>query len=183
MCCPAQDVQVLKPLALMKFPGGMGLPDGWEKPLDLRLPLQKRNYRAVPSLVLNRLRPSIPGGGKAPLGSPRWRNKGYRCIGGVLYKVSANKLSKTSSRPSDGSRAHLRTGRLEPATSCSRSLASRAVQRSLAIIRQAKQKKEKKREYCMYYNRFGRCNRGERCPYIHDPEKVAVCTRCPAQPH
>lgn len=32
----------------MKFPGGMGLLDGWEKPLDLRLPLQKRNYRAVP---------------------------------------------------------------------------------------------------------------------------------------
>ncbi|XP_032772889.1 zinc finger CCCH domain-containing protein 3-like [Rattus rattus] len=29
----------------------------------------------------------------------------------------------------------------------------------------------------MYYNRFGRCNRGECCPYIHDPEKVAVCTR------
>ncbi|KAL1767252.1 Zinc finger CCCH domain-containing 3 [Sigmodon hispidus] len=129
------------------------------------------------SLVLNRLRPAVTGGGKAPPGSPRWRNKGYRCIGGVLYKVSANKLSKTSSRPSDGSRALLRTGRLDPATSCSRSLASRAVQRSLAIIRQAKQKKEKKREYCMYYNRFGRCNRGECCPYIHDPEKVAVCTR------
>ncbi|XP_050001021.1 zinc finger CCCH domain-containing protein 3 isoform X2 [Alexandromys fortis] len=129
------------------------------------------------SLVLNRLRPTITGSGKAPPSSPRWRNKGYRCIGGVLYKVSANKLSKTSSRPSDGSRALLRTGRLDPATSCSRSLASRAVQRSLAIIRQAKQKKEKKREYCMYYNRFGRCNRGEHCPYIHDPEKVAVCTR------
>lgn len=29
----------------------------------------------------------------------------------------------------------------------------------------------------MYYNRFGRCNRGQQCPYIHDPEKVAVCTR------
>ncbi|XP_051045092.1 zinc finger CCCH domain-containing protein 3 [Phodopus roborovskii] len=129
------------------------------------------------SLVLNHLRPAITGGGKAPPGSLQWRNKGYRCIGGVLYKVSANKLSKTSSRPSDGSRVLLRTGRLDPATSCSRSLASRAVQRSLAIIRQAKQKKEKKREYCMYYNRFGRCNRGERCPYIHDPEKVAVCTR------
>ncbi|XP_052016850.1 zinc finger CCCH domain-containing protein 3 isoform X1 [Apodemus sylvaticus] len=129
------------------------------------------------SLVLNRLRPAITGGGKAPPGSPRWRNKGYRCIGGVLYKVSANKLSKTSSRPSDGNRTLLRTGRLDPATTCSRSLASRAIQRSLAIIRQAKQKKEKKREYCMYYNRFGRCNRGECCPYIHDPEKVAVCTR------
>ncbi|XP_020025959.1 zinc finger CCCH domain-containing protein 3 isoform X2 [Castor canadensis] len=129
------------------------------------------------SLVLNCLRPAVNGGGKAPPGSPRWRSKGYRCIGGVLYKVSANKLSKTSSRPGDGSRTLLRTGRLDPASSCSRSRASRAVQRSLAIIRQARQKKEKKREYCMYYNRFGRCNRGEHCPYIHDPEKVAVCTR------
>lgn len=62
------------------------------------------------------------------------------------------------------------------------SLTSRAVQRSLAIIRQAKQKKEKKKEYCMYYNRFGKCNRGESCPYIHDPEKVAVCTRYPPFP-
>lgn len=34
----------------------------------------------------------------------------------------------------------------------------------------------------MYYNRFGRCNRGERCPYVHDPEKVAVCTRCVPHP-
>uniref|UniRef100_H3CGM7 Zinc finger CCCH domain-containing protein 3 n=1 Tax=Tetraodon nigroviridis TaxID=99883 RepID=H3CGM7_TETNG len=29
----------------------------------------------------------------------------------------------------------------------------------------------------MYYNRFGKCNRGNTCPYIHDPDKVAVCTR------
>ncbi|XP_047374854.1 zinc finger CCCH domain-containing protein 3 [Sciurus carolinensis] len=118
------------------------------------------------SLVLNRLRPTVTGSGKAPPGSPRW-GKGYRCIGGVMYKVSANKLSKTSSRP----------GRLDPTSSCSRSHASRAIQRSLAIIRQARQKREKRKEYCMYYNRFGRCNHGERCPYIHDPEKVAVCTR------
>ncbi|XP_044636936.1 zinc finger CCCH domain-containing protein 3 isoform X1 [Equus asinus] len=133
------------------------------------------------SLVLNRLRPTAAGG-KAQPTSPRWRNKGYRCIGGVLYKVSANKLSKTYGRPSGdgGSRPLLRTGRLDPASSCSRSLASRAVQRSLAIVRQARQKKRrKKEEYCMYYNRFGRCKRGEGCPYIHDPEKVAVCTRCP----
>lgn len=63
------------------------------------------------SLVLNRLRPAA-GGGKAQPGSPRWRNKGYRCIGGVLYKVSANKLSKTYGRPSGdgGSRPLLRTG-------------------------------------------------------------------------
>ncbi|XP_015684988.1 zinc finger CCCH domain-containing protein 3, partial [Protobothrops mucrosquamatus] len=66
-----------------------------------------------------------------------------------------------------------------PASPVSLSLSpcSRAVQRSLAIIRQAKQRKDRKKEYCMYYNRFGKCNRGESCPYIHDPEKVAVCTR------
>uniref|UniRef100_A0A8C9Q206 Zinc finger CCCH domain-containing protein 3 n=1 Tax=Spermophilus dauricus TaxID=99837 RepID=A0A8C9Q206_SPEDA len=113
----------------------------------------------------------------APPGSPRW-GKGYRCIGGVMYKVSANKLSKTASRPGDGGPSPLpATGRMDPTSSCSRSHASRAIQRSLAIIRQARQKREKRKEYCMYYNRFGRCNHGERCPYIHDPEKVAVCTR------
>ncbi|XP_027416225.1 zinc finger CCCH domain-containing protein 3 [Bos indicus x Bos taurus] len=130
------------------------------------------------SLALNTLRPAT--GGRAQTGSPRWRSKGYRCIGGVLYKVSANKLSKTCSRlgGDGGGRPLLRTGRLDPASSCSRSLASRAVQRSLAIVRQARQRRRRrKEEYCMYYNRFGRCNRGERCPYVHDPEKVAVCTR------
>ncbi|ELW63414.1 Zinc finger CCCH domain-containing protein 3 [Tupaia chinensis] len=105
-------------------------------------------------------------------------SKSYRCIGGVLYKVSANKLSRTCSRPSDGSsRPLFRTGRPDPVGSCSRFLASRAVQRSLATIRQAKQRRERKKEYCTYYNRFGRCHRGQRCPYIHDPDKVAVCTR------
>ncbi|XP_037363199.1 zinc finger CCCH domain-containing protein 3 [Talpa occidentalis] len=122
------------------------------------------------SLVLNRLRPAAGG----------WRGRGYRCIGGVLYKVSANKLSKTGGRTGDGgSRPLLRAARADPASSCSRSLASRAIQRSLAIVRQARRRRQRRQEeeYCMFYTRFGRCNRGERCPYIHDPEKVAVCTR------
>ncbi|XP_030875072.1 zinc finger CCCH domain-containing protein 3, partial [Leptonychotes weddellii] len=148
-----------------------------------QLPLSLPSWRArrlslSRSLVLNRLRPAA-GGGKAQPSSSRWRNKGYRCIGGVLYKVSANKLSKTYGRPGDsGSRPLLRTGRVDPTSSCSRSLASRAVQRSLAIVRQARQRRRKQQqEYCMYYNRFGRCNHGQHCPYIHDPDKVAVCTR------
>ena len=61
--------------------------------------------------MLNRPRPAAVGG-KAQTGSPRWRSRGYRCIGGVLYKVSANKLSKTSGRPSGdgGSKPLLRAG-------------------------------------------------------------------------
>lgn len=65
--------------------------------------------------MLNRLRPAV-GAGRAQPGSPRWRSRGYRCIGGVLYRVSANKLSKTCSRPGGGgdgeggSRPLLRSG-------------------------------------------------------------------------
>ncbi|XP_010582528.1 PREDICTED: zinc finger CCCH domain-containing protein 3 isoform X1 [Haliaeetus leucocephalus] len=144
------------------------------------------------SQLLNQMRPS-PQGGKSQHVQQRWRSKGYRCIGGVMYRVSANKLSKTSNTPGRGrdlsTKSPGRAARLyctpspgfSPSgclnrSATSRYIASRAVQRSLAIIRQAKQKKKKK-EYCMYYNRFGKCNRGDSCPYIHDPEKVAVCTR------
>lgn len=61
--------------------------------------------------MLNRLR-TTRGGGRAQPGSPRWRDRGYRCIGGVLYRVSANKLSKTYGRPSGegSSRPLLRAG-------------------------------------------------------------------------
>ncbi|XP_075684042.1 zinc finger CCCH domain-containing protein 3 [Rhinoderma darwinii] len=130
-------------------------------------------------LLLNRLRQNQ--------NQQRWRSRGLCFIGGVMYRVSANKLSKTWS-PGSGSKPTPKTGKLDvsstspgslyPSRSAtpSRYIASRAIQRSLAIIRQAQHKKEKK-EYCMYYNRFGKCNRGQKCPYIHDPEKVAVCTR------
>ncbi|XP_039985536.1 zinc finger CCCH domain-containing protein 3 [Xiphias gladius] len=118
-----------------------------------------------------------------PSSTQHWRGTGMCWIGGSLYRVSANKLSRTvASNMSIG-----RTGRsssphvssMIPAwnrPSSTRHLASRAVQRSLAIIRHARQKKQQK-QYCMYYNRFGKCNRGNSCPYIHDPDKVAVCTR------
>ncbi|KFV66944.1 Zinc finger CCCH domain-containing protein 3, partial [Dryobates pubescens] len=125
-------------------------------------------------------RPS-PQGGKSQHVQQSWRSKGYRCIGGVMYRVSANKLSKTSSTPARArdlsTKSPGRAGEQpELVLICVHIAFVRAVQRSLAIIRQAKQKKKKK-EYCMYYNRFGKCNRGDSCPYIHDPEKVAVCTR------
>ncbi|XP_043822804.1 zinc finger CCCH domain-containing protein 3 isoform X1 [Dromiciops gliroides] len=167
------------------FPSPFNLP-------PFNVPSSSWRARRLAASRLNRIRHSALSG-KAQTSPPTWKSKGYRCIGGVMYRVSANKLSKTSGRPNDGSNKHLlRAGRSDGAISSpcyspgsaslgrgstSRSIASRAIQRSLAIIRQARQKKEKKRDYCMYYNRFGKCNRGQHCPYIHDPEKVAVCTR------
>ncbi|ORX93742.1 hypothetical protein K493DRAFT_34613 [Basidiobolus meristosporus CBS 931.73] len=32
-------------------------------------------------------------------------------------------------------------------------------------------------KYCQYFNRFGRCSKGSKCPYIHDPKRVAICTK------
>ena len=35
------------------------------------------------------------------------------------------------------------------------------------------------KQYCMFYNKFGKCTKKEKgsCPYMHDPEKIAVCRR------
>jgi hypothetical protein len=35
------------------------------------------------------------------------------------------------------------------------------------------------KQYCMFFNKFGKCNKREKgvCPYIHDQEKVAVCRK------
>ncbi|XP_059830636.1 zinc finger CCCH domain-containing protein 3 isoform X2 [Hypanus sabinus] len=153
---------------------------------------KKINNSCVRSLLLNRARVS----NSYRFLQQRWKTKGMRCIEGVLYRVSANKLAKSSSVPIrtgvtnarsavksaiksetvlDNCDLYLSSSLTKTFTN--RHIASRAVQRSLAIIRQAKLKKSKKKEYCMYYNRFGKCNRGDNCPYIHDPEKVAVCTR------
>ncbi|XP_043097648.1 zinc finger CCCH domain-containing protein 3-like [Puntigrus tetrazona] len=113
----------------------------------------------------------------------QWRGRSMRWIGGALYRVSANKLSRTQTTCTPNSRLgewynpYASSAGNQGRTSATRYVASRAVQKSLAIIRQARQKKQKAKQYCMYYNRFGKCNHGDACPYIHDPDKVAVCTR------
>jgi len=38
-------------------------------------------------------------------------------------------------------------------------------------------KKSTESKYCLFYCRFGKCKRGVSCKFLHDPEKVAVCTR------
>lgn len=36
---------------------------------------------------------------------------------------------------------------------------------------------KKAKKYCLFYNRFGRCSRGDSCTFIHDPKRIALCPR------
>ncbi|XP_020547505.1 uncharacterized protein LOC105180166 [Sesamum indicum] len=56
-----------------------------------------------------------------------------------------------------------------------RVLASEKVRWSL---RTARLRMARKRRYCQFFTRFGKCNKDDgKCPYIHDPSKIAVCTK------
>ncbi|XP_050942610.1 uncharacterized protein LOC103489707 isoform X2 [Cucumis melo] len=56
-----------------------------------------------------------------------------------------------------------------------RILASEKIRWSLHT---ARQRLAKKRMYCQFFTRFGKCNKeGGKCPYIHDTSKIAVCTK------
>ncbi|XP_078493121.1 uncharacterized protein LOC100179660 [Ciona intestinalis] len=55
-------------------------------------------------------------------------------------------------------------------------LASQALHRSIQTVR-CRGRNKVLRKFCIYYNRFGRCNRGTKCPYTHDPDRVALCTK------
>ncbi|KAL2894016.1 Zinc finger CCCH domain-containing protein 7 [Bienertia sinuspersici] len=42
----------------------------------------------------------------------------------------------------------------------------------------ARMRLARKRKFCQFFTRFGKCNKGEgKCPFIHDPSKIAVCTK------
>ncbi|UJR15538.1 hypothetical protein I4U23_002477 [Adineta vaga] len=35
----------------------------------------------------------------------------------------------------------------------------------------------RKKKNCIYFNRFGKCHRGDKCPFLHDRRQIAVCTQ------
>ncbi|XP_077439765.1 zinc finger CCCH domain-containing protein 3 isoform X2 [Vanacampus margaritifer] len=147
-------------------------------PYHSTLSWRAKKIQSARTFLQSRQRSSL---NRYPASAHHWKQPGMCWIRGNLYQVSANKLSRTVSHnmpinPTGRSFSQVSSVNSAPSHPYSpRHLASRAVQRSLAIIRQARQKKQ--RQYCMYYNRFGKCNRGSSCPFIHDPDKVAVCTR------
>ncbi|CAI9735312.1 finger CCCH domain-containing 3 [Octopus vulgaris] len=59
-------------------------------------------------------------------------------------------------------------------------MANRVVTRSIATAAARLRKgysKPPAQKPCLFYNRFGKCNKGNKCPYVHDPKKIAVCYR------
>ncbi|XP_046842111.1 uncharacterized protein LOC124436211 [Xenia sp. Carnegie-2017] len=57
--------------------------------------------------------------------------------------------------------------------------ANKILRRTLQNIQAGMGKVKRGKEYCMFYNKYGKCTKHSQgiCPYIHDPSKIAVCTR------
>jgi len=60
--------------------------------------------------------------------------------------------------------------------SLTRQSITEAKNRSINIILK---NQNRSKQYCMFYNKFGKCTKKEKgsCPFLHDAEKVAVCRR------
>lgn len=43
-----------------------------------------------------------------------------------------------------------------------------------ASLQTKKKRNKKELQYCSYY-RWGTCTKGSRCPYLHDPRRIAIC--------
>ncbi|CAE1286825.1 Zinc finger CCCH domain-containing protein 3 [Acanthosepion pharaonis] len=57
-------------------------------------------------------------------------------------------------------------------------VANRAVNKSIAtaVAKGRKVQSKPAKKPCLYFNNFGKCKR-VKCPYVHDPKKIAVCRR------
>ena len=60
--------------------------------------------------------------------------------------------------------------------SLTRQSITEAKNRSINIILK---NQSRSKQYCMFYNKFGKCTKKEKgsCPFLHDQDKVAVCRR------
>ncbi|KAK8767465.1 hypothetical protein V5799_005756 [Amblyomma americanum] len=120
----------------------------------------------------------------------------YIKIGNITYKASRNKLSREFSRSLSQSPVACKGGLTridvggknyieqkpgvlsQTPSANTRTYFSRTVNCSIQRVRTVSTSRRPEwKSYCIFFNRFGCCNKGDSCGYIHDPEKVAVCTR------
>ncbi|CAG2221293.1 Zinc finger CCCH domain-containing protein 3 [Mytilus edulis] len=99
-------------------------------------------------------------------------------------QISRQALKSSVNRIDIGGMTYIQTkpGTLEQVGSNkAKVIASRMKHRSIltaaAKYKKDNTKKKLAKKYCMFFNRFGKCERGSNCPFVHDPDRVAVCTR------
>eukprot|EP00899_Mesostigma_viride_P010563 jgi/Mesvir1/19508/Mv16605-RA.1 len=117
-------------------------------------------------------------GAKGPMRTPR-RFRYLRPKDSGSPQTPASKLSSATVRASQGREMGFRLRKASsPLKAAVRYQARLRLARSFQNVLRRKVLR-KKDELCMFFTRFGKCNtkdKGE-CPYVHDPDKVAVCTR------
>jgi len=146
---------------------------------------------ARPALVTNQGRQAhrAPPSAGAPPHDVRGMAKAHSASGaanlvmGVSFGRSSS-LRLAPSRPQLALRqpARSRGGlrRLPPRVIPPAALAGRALSLALAVTpskARVAAKAAGARQYCRFFNRFGHCRHGDVCPDIHDPARVAVCTK------
>lgn len=90
--------------------------------------------------------------------------------GAVYFRVGdGNKLVRLSKPPVRSSAVVQKAKWIRPTR-------SPAVQKARWTLHNARYRRRK--QYCQFFTRFGKCDKGEgKCPFIHDADKVAVCTQ------
>lgn len=130
------------------------------------------------------LKRKLNGYGQSPVLVIHGTRYSLSSAGKTLRKLPSKGQTRTIRTPKRilvGGRSYVRTSEnvMKVVPLVSVNLASRVLHRSINRALTASNKKNliKVNTYCMFYNRFGRCNKGLKCTYIHDPSKIAVCTR------
>ncbi|XP_047472193.1 uncharacterized protein LOC125027270 [Penaeus chinensis] len=109
---------------------------------------------------------------------------GGRTLKRITDTTSSGRIQPALSRVHIGGLTYSRTanGQYElTRVHQARAVVSSAKQRSMQMLSQRRKRgaMQKRNEYCIFFNRFGRCSKKDQgeCPYIHDSKRIAVCTR------
>ncbi|KAJ0026405.1 hypothetical protein Pint_08088 [Pistacia integerrima] len=104
-------------------------------------------------------------------------NEALKLLVGILFLYLCKELSAVNADNCVLSYVRIGNGNqlIRDPKKRTRVLASEKVRWSLHT---ARLRLARKRKYCQFFTRFGKCNKEDgKCPYIHDPSKIAVCTK------
>ncbi|XP_063441303.1 uncharacterized protein LOC134721926 isoform X2 [Mytilus trossulus] len=148
-----------------------------QKPNNNQIVVKKMNTSAMKIVKVRGIKFQMDTSGKTLKRMDSSPVKSDNQISRQAFKSSVNRIDI-------GGMTYIQTkpGTLEQVGSNkAKAIASRMKHRSIltatAKYKKDNTKKKVAKKYCMFFNRFGKCERGSNCPYVHDPDRVAVCTR------